>query len=137
MTQELFECGGRIVGGKLKIEGRVVFEQTMARFEDGPVTVRITVGKKTRSLQQNRYWHGIVVPLFAEHCGYGHAEMKDALALELIPHEVVNLKTGEISRAPGHTSQLTVDQFNELIVRAQALGATMGIYVPDPNEVAA
>ena len=56
MTQEMFETGGRIEGGRLKLEGREVFAQTIARFDDGPVTLRVTVGKKTRSLQQNAYW---------------------------------------------------------------------------------
>jgi hypothetical protein len=137
MTQESFETGGRIVGGKLTLEGRVVFEQTLARFADGPVTIRITVGKKSRSIAQNRYWHGIVIPLFAEHCGYDFEEMKDALALHLIPREVTDLTTGAVRVVPGHTSMLTVAGFNDLIDRAQRLGAEMNIYIPDPNEVAA
>ena len=136
MTQEMFETGGRIEGGRLKLEGREVFAQTIARFDDGPVTLRVTVGKKTRSLQQNAYWWGVVIPLFMETCGYEKQEMHDALALHLLPVEIVDIKTGEVRVVPGHTSKLTVQEFNDLIERVQRLGAEMQIYVPDPNEVA-
>jgi hypothetical protein len=135
MTQEMFECGGEILGGKLKLEGLTVFKQTIARFPDGPVTLRITVGKRQRSLAQNAYFHGVVLPLFAEHTGYSTSEMKDAIALHLLPQEIVDIKTGEVVTVPGHTSKLTIGEFNDFIVRVQQLGSEMGIYVPDPNEV--
>lgn len=135
MTQEAFECGGEILSGRLKLEGLEVFRQTLARFPDGPVTLRITVGKRQRSLAQNAYFHGVVLPLFAEHTGYTTTEAKDAIALQLIPHEIVDLKTGEVVTVPGHTSKLTVAEFNDFIMRVQQLGAELGLYVPDPNEV--
>ena len=137
MTLELLEIGGTISAGKLVLHGRTVVAQQLKQFADGDVTVRISAGKRTRSSQQNRYWHKVVVGLFAEHTGYGLVEMKDALALELLPTEVVDLTTGEIRIVPGHTSHLTVEQFNDLILRAQELGARLGVYIPDPNEVAA
>ena len=136
MNQEVFETGGTIVSGRLKLEGLEVFRQTLARFPDGPVTLRIIVGKRQRSLAQNSYYHGIVLPLFSEHTGYSVSEAKDAIALHLIPYEIIDLKTGEVVTVPGHTSKLTVAEFNDFIVRVQQLGSEMGIYVPDPNEVA-
>lgn len=114
------------------------FRHAMQGFPEGAqVSVRVKVERPQRSSQQNRFWHGVVIPLFAEHCGYDFEDMKDALALELLPREVVDVKTGEVHKVPGHTSSLTTKEFNELIERAQRLGASMGIYVPDPNEVAA
>ena len=79
----------------------------------------------------------MVIPLFAEHCGYELAEMKDALALKLIPKEVTDMETGEVHVVPGHTSDLNTKEFNDLIERAQRLGAEMGIDIPNPGEVAA
>lgn len=134
MTQDWYSTVGRIDGGKLTLTHREEFTKALTRFPDGPVSIDIKVEKPTRSSQQNRYWHGVVIPAFSEHCGYDVAEMKDALALELIPTEVTNFKTGEITIAPGHTSRLTVSEFNSLIERAQRLGAEMGIYIPDPEE---
>lgn len=136
MRQESYETGGVIEKGKLQLSGRRLFDETMRRFPDGPVVVRIAIERPRRSSAQNRFWHGTVVTLFAEHCGYEFDEMKDALALKLIPKEVVDMDTGEVRIVPGHTSDLNTKEFNDLIERAQRLGAEMNIYIPDPNEQA-
>ena len=139
MTQEYFEAGGVIdEQGQLQPVALLAFRQAMKRFPVGAkVTIRVEVERQKRSSAQNRYWHGVVIPLFAEHCGYECDEMKDALALKLLPKELVDMDTGEVRIVPGHTSALNTKEFNDLIERAQRLGAEMGIYVPDPNEVAA
>jgi hypothetical protein len=137
MKQEYYETSGVVEKGKLQLSGRQLFEQAIRRFPDGHVTVRIEVTRRKRSSAQNRFWHGVVIPLFAEHCGYDIADMKDVLALKLIPREVPDMSTGEIHVVPGHTSELNVKEFNDLIERAQRLGAEMDIYIPDPGEVAA
>jgi hypothetical protein len=138
VKQEFYEALGTIRGGRfVGLGDRTHFESAMQRFPDGPVGVRFEVLKDKRSARQNRYWHAVVVPLFAAHCGYDVHEMKDVLALELLPVEVPDLKTGEIKIIPGHTSELTTKAFNELIERALRLGAEMGVYIPEPNEVAA
>src|SRR5262245_32771753 len=119
MKQEAYETMGVINHGKLELSGRRLFEEQMRRFPEGPVVVTVKVAHPRRSNAANRYWHGVVIPLFAEHCGYDFDEMKDALALQLIPHEVVDLKTGEVRIVPGHTSALTSKEFTDLIERAQ------------------
>ncbi len=90
--------------------------------------------RETRSSAQNRYWHGVVVKAFAEHCGYEFEEAKDALALKLLPIEVTDIQTGEVCVVPGHTSELNTKEFNDLIERAQRLGAELGLYIPDPGD---
>lgn len=137
MRQEFYEAGGQIVSGELKPIALVAFRQAMKRFADGRVTIRVEIERQKRSNQQNKFWHGVVIPLFGEHCGYEFDEMKDALALKLLPKEVIDMDTGEVRIVPGHTSDLNTKAFNELIERAQRLGAELGIYIPDPNEVAA
>ncbi len=138
MKQEFYETLGEVAQGRFKgVKNRHDFEQAMRRFPDGLIGVRFEVIREKRSSAQNRYWHGIVIPLFAEHCGYEFDEMKDALALKLIPKELTDMDTGEVRTVPGHTSELNTKQFKELIERAQQLAAEMGIYVPDPGEVAA
>ena len=137
VTQEMYETGGVVSKGKLTVEGRQGFDAAISRFPDGHVTVTVKLSRPSRSSSQNRYWHGVVIPLFAEHCGYEFDEMKDALALKLIPREVVDMDTGEVRIVPGHTSALNTKEFNDLIERAQRLGAEMDIVIPDPGEVAA
>lgn len=137
MTQEVYECGGQIVAGELKPIALIAFRQAMKRFPDCKVSIKVEIERPKRSSSQNRYWHGVVVPLFAEHCGYEFDEMKDALALKLLPKEVVDMDSGEVRIVPGHTSDLNTKEFKELVERAQRLAAEMDIYIPDPNEVAA
>lgn len=138
MKQEFYETLGEVKDGKfVGLRARPHFEAAMRRFPDGLVGVRFEVIREKRSNAQNRFWHGVVIPLFAEHCGYEFEEMKDALALELLPKEVVDMKTGEVKVVSGHTSEQNTKQFKELIERAQRLGAEMGIDIPDPGEVAA
>ena len=137
MRQEEYSTLATVKDGKLSMQGRALFEQAMRRFPDGAVIVEVKTTRPQRSHAQNRYWHGVVIPLFAEHCGYELQEMKDALALKLIPKELVDMDTGEVRIVPGHTSALNVKDFNDLIERAQRLGAEMDIYIPDPGEVAA
>jgi hypothetical protein len=137
MRQEYYEAAGVIVSGELKPVALVAFRQAMKRFPDGQVTIRVDIAKPKRSAQQNRFWHGIVIPAFAEHCGYEFNEMKDVLALKLLPKEIVDMDSGEVRIVPGHTSDLSTKEFNDLIERAQRLGAELNVYIPDPGEVAA
>lgn len=138
MAIEFFETSACIATGKLKFSARELqrLQQAMTQFPEGFVTLRVERAHRRRTDGQNRFWHGVVIPLFAEHCGESFDEMKRTLALELIPVETKRLD-GSIVISPGHTADLTVAQFNDLIARAQKLGAEMDIYIPDPNEVAA
>src|SRR5438105_6767167 len=115
MKQDYVEVGGIVRDGKLEIPHRSAMAAAIKRFADGEVTIHIEATKPTRSNQQNRFWHGVVIPLFAEYCGYDVGEMKDQLALSLIPREITDLQTGEIRIVPGHTSQLSTEEFNHLI----------------------
>lgn len=137
VKQEEYATLGVVRDGKLQVQNRALFEAAIRRFPEGVVVVGVKTSRPKRSSQQNRYWHGVVIPLFAEHCGNEVDEMKDILALKLIPKDITDPKTGEVYRVPGHTSELNVKDFNALIERAQRLGAEYGIYIPDPNEVAA
>lgn len=131
--QEVYEAGGKIVQGVLLPLAAEAFREAMLRFpKNAQVAIRVKIERPTRSDSQNRYWHGVVIPLFAEHCGYEFEEMKDALALKLLPKEVTDLDSGEVHVVPGHTSELNTKEFNELIERAQRLGAELGIVIPDP-----
>jgi hypothetical protein len=134
MSLDYYEAGGVIVQGALQPESPISFRQAIRLFPEGAhVRIRVDVERAQRTSGQNRYWHGVVIPLFAEHCGYDVHEMKDALALELLPVEIPDLKTGEVRIVPGHTAKLNTKQFADLIDRAQRLAAYLGIVLPDPG----
>lgn len=131
---EQFETVGEVTDTGFRFDDSEAVRRIMRGFKRGKVLATFKAYRPSRSSAQNRYWHGVVVPAFVDRCGYTFTEAKDALALELIPREVVDVKTGEVKTVPGHTSDLNTKEFNELIERAQRLGAEMGIYIPDPGE---
>ena len=134
MQQQEYEALGEITDDGLTLHDREHFRRALQRFPRGPVVVNVQVYREKRSSAQNRYWHGVVVPVFAEHCGYSVPEMKDVLALKLIPKDVTDPKTGEVHTVPGHTSDLTPKEFADLIDRAMQLAAEWGLYLPAPGE---
>jgi hypothetical protein len=138
MSLEFYEVEGLIACGRLKFrkESREFLEAALMQFADGYVSVRVERVQRHRTSRQNRFWHGVIIPLFAEHCGYHVDEMKRTLAVELLPVETTRLD-GSVVITGGRTSELTVKQFNDLIERAQQLGAEMGIVIPDPNQAVA
>lgn len=134
MSLDYYEALAEKTDAGLQMMNREHMAQAVERMPPGTYVVTVKKLRDKRSDRQNRFWHGVVVPLFSEHCGYDFDDMKDALALELLPRELVDMKTGEVRIVPGHTSELDTKAFNDLIERAQRLGASMGIVIPDPNE---
>lgn len=135
MKQEVYESLCSFDEKGMTIDGLEHFRAAMRRFPKGQGVITVKVLRETRSSRQNRFWHGVVIPLFAEHCGYEFEDMKDTLALRFIPKTLVDRETGEERIVPGHTSALNVKEFNDLIERAQRLGAEMGVDIPNPGEV--
>jgi hypothetical protein len=133
---------GIVRNGKVAIRDKRAYDLGVEKFLDGQdVVVTIAPVEKVRSLRQNAYWWSVVIPLFAEHCGYTHEETHETLKAALLPqHHLLADRNGEILRevvTPGSTAVLTTQQFNELIERAQQLGAELGIVIPDPNQAVA
>jgi len=121
---------GRVEHGTLHLrDGKAALWQV----KDGPVIVTVQEILSHRTLAQNAFWHSVVIPAFMT-LGYEFQEAKDALALELIPTGTRHLD-GTITVTPGHTSELDVEQFSDLIRRAVQLGAEYDVMVPDPGEI--
>lgn len=142
MNQEYYEATAIITDkGELKPVALIAFRQAMRRFAPGQVTIRVEVEKHKRSNALNRFWWGTVVKLFAEHCGEYPEDMHEILKLQLLPKtvEYLDAETGESKTAVigRSTRNLTNHEFKDLIFRAQHLGSNLGIYIPDPGEVAA
>ncbi len=137
---EYFETSVVVSHGKLKLgqSERSEMDRALSQFPDGRLTLRLEKEKNRRSNAQNRFWWGTVVKLFAEHCGNYPDEMHEILKMELLPKavETLDLDTGEVKSITigRSTTGLSTAEFKDLILRAQELGARMGIYIPDPGE---
>jgi hypothetical protein len=101
-------------------------EEVVVRFEE--------VGRK-RTSPQNRFFHGPICKAFlAADLGYRTTqEVKDMLALLFLPQEI-KLPDGSWVRVPGHTSALSVREFNAFIEQCIQLAAENDIYIKDADE---
>ena len=118
--------------------GRVKFFDQIKWFEQlnslaGQI-VEVTIGKqrKKRSLNQNGYYHGVVVEILGRHLGYTPDEMHHALRGEFlkIPGDYVLPK----SRS---TTDLSTVEFEDYLTQIREWAAQLPspCYIPLPNEV--
>jgi len=103
----------------------------LSKLEGKRVTIEVSPWRKSRSAQQNRYLHGVVIPILGEHLGYYADEMRAALAHKFL--SVIDERNG-LMRIKG-TSELSTVEFEEFLARVrQWAGEELGVFVPLPNE---
>jgi len=90
-----------------------------------------------RSIQECRFFHGVVIPILAEHCGYDHAEMKEILKAKFLSEtRVIDTVKGmaEIQYIRP-TSSLNTVQFESFLDKIRQWAAMdLGVVVPLPSE---
>ncbi len=128
------------VTDRLRIYNRAEFDKDILLFNGKEVTIIIEKKKRSRSLEQNSYYWGVVVPLVREgllDVGYKvgveetHELMKDKFALK----EHVNENTGEVLESKQSTSTMTTMEFMGYISDIQQWGAEyLSINIPDPGQ---
>lgn len=112
-------------------------------FEGKDVIVTIEKRKSKRSNAQNRFFHGVVIPIIQQ--GYLEAGWIEGKSFEWTKNEIkkaclikeaVNEKTGEVKQYVGETSGLTKSEFMDFIAEVQQWAMeSLNVYVPDPNQV--
>jgi hypothetical protein len=126
-----------IISGKMECDDplTVLFKD----LKDGRYFVEVSTTKK-RTNPQNRYYHGLVVPMIRKGIEEMGTELTNDETHEFLKArfnyaEIVNTSTGEMERIPKSTARLSTVQFNEFIVKIQHFAAEfLGIVIPDPNE---
>jgi len=116
---------GKIVNGILKITNRKQFDSELLQFDGKEVEVIIKRKKKSRSNQQNKFLHGILLPNFKQalnEAGYNdirtNEQCKDLLKALFLQYEIVNEQTGEVIKTFKNTSELSTTEFMEFIDKA-------------------
>lgn len=97
---------------------------------------------RTRSLPQNAYYWGVIVPLVRQGLyDAGYDEVKTNMdAHEVIKHlhlrkRVVSKQTGDVIDIAGSTAGLSVIEFNTLIEDVCRWSAEfLGVVIPSPNQ---
>jgi hypothetical protein len=89
---------------------------------------------RKRSVSQNAFWWAVVVPMFAERCGYmpyEHDAVHDELMRVLVGLKEDSHPELKIRRS---STDLSTQEFNRLIEQAQIFAADkLGMVIPDPD----
>ncbi len=122
---------GHVTKGKIKLDRPDAYLVWLAGLEGKLIELTLRKERHARTLNQNRYYWGVVVELLSQHFGYDKDEMHEALKFKF-------LKKYEDSELPtvGSTTKLSTIDFNEYIEKVMRWAVTEHqIYIPEPNEV--
>jgi len=98
-------------------------------------TIYAADGFPNRSIRQNSYYHGVIIPILSNHFGYTPSEMKDALAIEFYPKKIKTIHGEEIESA-GHSSDLNTKEMTDVIDRIRHWASEEhGCFIPPPNHI--
>jgi hypothetical protein len=126
----------------MKIDGTIfqkVFvpdtPEFLEKLEGKRVTLKVISGK--RSNQQNRYYHGVVLPIIANEVGWSVSDAHDLLKDRFLskPQELKkDKKTFYLSRVAS-TKDLNTKQMEAYLKRVRDFaGEFLGVFIPLPNE---
>lgn len=126
---------GRVVAGKIEMHDKQRFGAHLKRFREGAM-VAVTVGhhRQQRSLRQNAYYWGAVLPLIAAETGHTAEELHEVFKRMFLPAKVITYGGREM-RMPGSTPDTDTKEFTDYLERIRAEAATLGVTVPDPGQV--
>lgn len=101
------------------------------------VWITVTRQQRMHSPNQQRYWRGVVVPMYCEAYNektgktYNVAQMHEALVRAIIGPEI----DGPLEFIPS-SATFTVEQFTKLIDGARTdAERRLDLYIPEPNQV--
>lgn len=132
----------KLENGKFKFEGSDTWvKMRLQGLPAGDYTVEFKKGHK-RSLPQNSYLHGVLIPCFREALnGVGYDEVRtDEQAKEIIKQmflkvQVTNEETGEVLEYVKNTSELTKFETSELYEAVWKFSAEhLNYIIPSPQE---
>jgi len=131
---------GTVKNRALKIHNRRQFDTDLEPFEGKEVEILVRKKRKRRSLMQNAYYFGVIVPIVRQgliDAGYKvskedtHEYLKSKFARE----EIVNEATGEILPIPGSTARMTTSKMMDYFAEITQFAAEfLNVQIPAPGE---
>lgn len=129
-----------IVNGKIKRNAKTVINAFKA-FEGKNLTLILMPLKKQRSISQNAYYWGVVIPIWQNILKtewgefYSKEETHEFLKYNCNFVEKVNTDTGEIIRLSKSTTQNSTTDQEEFHLKCRQLAEEMfNVMIPLPNE---
>lgn len=120
---------GVVQGGKLALDSRDAFARFVARLDGKRVTVSVQKFRKQRSLAQQSWYWGVLIPILAEHLGYDKDDLHEALKMKFL-----RVKLDDDLETVKSSAKLTTEEYSRWMEDCQRLAAEYGVDVPMPNE---
>jgi len=124
---------GKVEKGKLILDDPSRYLLRIASLEGKKVELTLKKSQSIRSLQQNKFYHGVVVKMIADHCGYVPDEMHEILKHKFLSDSFAD-EFGLVRVRS--TAALSTDEFIQYTNRIIIWSAeTLGLPIPDPSQV--
>jgi hypothetical protein len=130
----------RVEDGQLKRNSKLV-RSAIEHFEGKEIEIKISRKYPTRSIPQNKFYWGSIIPQFQELINDNWREIKSSeetheiLKFSCNYDEKVNEETGEIIRIPKSTTELTTTGFMDYHQKLRQLAMDyFNTVLHEPNE---
>ena len=125
---------GTVRKGMLAVNRADVFKTYLLQFDGKPVAISVKTAAKTkpRSLNENNYYWGVVIPLIGQSTGYLPEEVHESLK-----HKFLRIHGDKLDRI-GSTAVLDTIDFEKYLETVRMWAAQeLQTIIPLPNEVEA
>lgn len=128
--------------GKMFLSNESIFKASLKTFAGKPIVITIEKQGRKRSLLQNNYYWGVVIPLVRDgliHNGYNEVKTADdaheVCRAMFLKKEIVSEDTGDIIISiRSSTSLSTTEAMGYYAAIQQWAAEFLNIQIPDPNE---
>ena len=132
-------CETRVVGGKLEFKHKSVFLHDVHKLRDGDYILTLEKKNKKRSIFQNQFYWGVIIPLVKQGLYDNGYELTTELVHEYLKSnfsikEIVNEHSGEILKLIGSTSEMTTTDMMLYFEKIMQWSAEyLNVIIPEPN----
>lgn len=128
-------CNGKVeAGARLWTYEKKKFTEYLKSLEEQEVEIIVRKRKDTRTLQQMRYYWGVVVKIIADDTGNDPDDVHEFLKEKFAPKKVIGIKNEKV--VAGCTHDPTKDNFfTDFIDKIVAWYTQEGGYIPPPPSV--
>lgn len=123
-----------VTPGGLVFQDRAALRRFVLSFPEGSeVWVTIEKRGKARTLRQNAYYWGAVLPTIAASTGHSVMELHEIFKRRFLPPTIVVYRGEEVAIRPSTTETNTVE-FTDYIERIRAEALELGVVIPSPSQ---
>lgn len=131
----------KVENGHISDACRKTIAQTIKSLNGKLIKITIEEKKKNRSLSQNNYYWGVVIPaikiMFDEYGNnISNEQVHEFLKLEVGNlRDTITLPNGDVTVITGSSAGLKTLEFESYLTKIRAWAAEWDVFIPLPNEV--